>query len=108
MADPIERMKVLITCSTPVVVIGTVEEMRAVGMLRAACAELNLAVLEWSIADGLVRSGTNAPAIPAAGLQMRLNARRHSADANAPESSQPASSNRRVPVQVVANRECMT
>jgi len=108
MADPIERMKVLINSSTPIVVIETVEEMRAVGMLRAACAELNLAVFEWSIADGLVRSGTNAPAIPAAGLQMRINARRHAADANAPESSQAAIYNTQDPVQVLANLESMT
>jgi len=108
MADPLERLKVLIKSSTPIVVMETVEEMRAVGMVRTACAELNLAVFEWSIADGLVRSGTNAPAIPAAALQMRINAVRHAADANTPESTQAAIYNTQDPVQVLANLESMT
>jgi ATP-dependent 26S proteasome regulatory subunit len=30
-------------------------------MVRAACTELNMATFEWTIADGLVRSGSNAP-----------------------------------------------
>lgn len=50
-------MKVLINSSTPIVIMETVEEMRALALVRVACAELNLAVFEWSIADGLVRSG---------------------------------------------------
>src|SRR5436853_3519096 len=108
MADPLERLKVLIKSSTPIVVMETVEEMRAVGMVRTACAELNLAVFEWSIADGLVRSGTNAPAIPAAALQMRINAVRHAADANTPESTQAAIYNTQDPVQVLVNLESMT
>jgi AAA+ superfamily predicted ATPase len=108
MADPLERLKVLINSSTPIVVMETVEEMRAVGMVRAACAELNLAVFEWSIADGLVRSGSNAPAIPAAALQMRINAARHAADANAQESTQAAIYNTQDPVQALANLEAMT
>src|SRR5690349_134122 len=61
MADPLERLKILINSSTPIVVMETVEEMRAVGLVRSACAELNMAVFEWSIADGLVRSGSNTP-----------------------------------------------
>ncbi|HYL12377.1 MAG TPA: AAA family ATPase [Terriglobales bacterium] len=108
MADPLERLKVLINSSTPIIVMETVEEMRAVGMVRAACTELNLAVFEWSIAEGLVRSGTNTPAIPAAALQMRINAARHAADANAPESTQAAIYNTQDPVQVLANLEAMT
>src|SRR5215831_12000130 len=59
--ETLERLKILINSSTPIVVMETVEEMRAVGLVRAACAELNMAVFEWSIADGLVRSGSNAP-----------------------------------------------
>ena len=105
MADPLERLKVLINSSTPIVVMETVEEVRAVSMVRGACAELNLAVFEWSVADGLVRSGTNAPAIPAAALQMRINAVRHAADAHAPESSQAAIYNTLDPVQALANLE---
>ncbi len=64
MADVLERLKVLINSSTPIVVMETVEEMRAIGMVRAACSELNMAVFEWSIADGLVRSGSGAPVAP--------------------------------------------
>jgi ATP-dependent 26S proteasome regulatory subunit len=65
MADVLDRLKVLINSSTPIVVMETVEEMRAIGMVRAACSELNMAVFEWSIADGLVRSGSGAPVAPA-------------------------------------------
>jgi SpoVK/Ycf46/Vps4 family AAA+-type ATPase len=62
--NPIDRLKVLINSSTPIVVMETVEELRAVSLVRAACSDLNMAVFEWSIADGLVRSGSNAPAAP--------------------------------------------
>jgi hypothetical protein len=61
MADGLERLKVLINSSTPIVVMETAEEMRAISVVRAACAELRMATFEWSIADGLVRSGSNAP-----------------------------------------------
>ena len=37
----------------------TVEEMRAVRLVRAACSSLNLATFEWSIASGLVRCGSD-------------------------------------------------
>jgi len=57
MAEQLERLKVLIESSTPIVVMETVEEVRAVRLVRAACADLNLAVFEWSIAGGLVRCG---------------------------------------------------
>src|SRR5437764_1130947 len=70
MPDALERLKILINSSTPIVVMETIEETRAVGLVRAACAELNMAVFEWSIADGLVRSGSNVPAIPGADLQI--------------------------------------
>jgi len=55
----LERLKVLIDSSTPIVVMETVEEVRAVRMVRAACAALNLAAFEWTIASGLARCGTN-------------------------------------------------
>src|SRR6266567_6768842 len=61
MTDGLDRLKVLINSSTPIVVMETSEEMHAVKMVRAACAELNMATFEWSIADGLLRSGTNTP-----------------------------------------------
>ena len=65
MADTLERLKILINSSTPIVVMETVEEMRAVNLVRSACSELNMAVFEWTIADGLVRSGSNAGVNPA-------------------------------------------
>jgi ATP-dependent 26S proteasome regulatory subunit len=57
MADPLARLKVLISSSTPVVVIETVEETRAVRLIRSAADEMQLPVFEWSIADGLTRAG---------------------------------------------------
>ena len=64
MPDGLERLKILINSSTPIVVMETSEEMHAISMVRAACAELNMATFEWSIADGLLRSGTNTPPEP--------------------------------------------
>ncbi len=61
MSDTLNRLKVLINSSTPILVMETSEEMLAVNMVRSACSELNMAVFEWTIADGLVRSGSNAP-----------------------------------------------
>jgi ATP-dependent 26S proteasome regulatory subunit len=61
MSDGLERLKILINSSTPILVMETAEEMRAVSMVRSACSELNMAVFEWSIADGLLRSGAAAP-----------------------------------------------
>ena len=55
--DPLARLKVLLDSSTPIVVIESVEEVRAVRLVRAACAALNLAAFEWTIASGLVRCG---------------------------------------------------
>ena len=59
MPDGLERLKVLINSSTPIVVMETSEEMRAVALVRTACSELNMATFEWTIADGLVRSGAS-------------------------------------------------
>jgi hypothetical protein len=57
-ADALQRLKILIDSSTPIIAMETVEEMRAVRMVRAACAAINLATFEWSIASGLMRSGS--------------------------------------------------
>ncbi len=108
MPDFLERLKVLINSSTPIVVMETVEEVRAVEAVRRSCAELNMAVFEWSIADGLVRSGSGTPVVPGASLQMRLNAARHAADSGAPEPSHAAIYNTTDPVQALANMESMT
>lgn len=59
MADALERLKILVDSSTPIVVLETVEEMRAIRMVRSVCSTLNLATFEWSIASGLVRSGSD-------------------------------------------------
>jgi ATP-dependent 26S proteasome regulatory subunit len=59
MPDALERLKILLNSSTPIVVMETVEEMRAVRLVRAACSSLNLATFEWSIASGLVRCGSD-------------------------------------------------
>jgi hypothetical protein len=55
--DPLARLKVLLDSSTPIVVMQTVEEVRAVRLVRAACTALNLAAFEWTIAGGLTRCG---------------------------------------------------
>ncbi len=60
MADALERLKILLNSSTPIVVMETVEEMRAVRLVRAACSSLNLATFEWSIASGLVRAAATS------------------------------------------------
>jgi SpoVK/Ycf46/Vps4 family AAA+-type ATPase len=64
MADVLERLKILIDSSTPIIVMETVEEMRAVQLVREASSPLNLAVFEWSIASGLVRCGGDAAGSP--------------------------------------------
>ncbi len=56
-SDPKQRLRVIIDSSTPVVIFETVEELRALRVVKEAAAELNLPVFEWSIADGLARSG---------------------------------------------------
>jgi SpoVK/Ycf46/Vps4 family AAA+-type ATPase len=57
LADALGTLKVLIDSSAPIVVMETVEEVRAVRLVRVACASLNLATFEWSIASGLARCG---------------------------------------------------
>jgi hypothetical protein len=61
MTDGLDRLKVLINSSTPIIVMETSEETHAVSMVRTACSDLNMATFEWTIADGLLRSGSNAP-----------------------------------------------
>ena len=57
MCDVLDRLKILIESSTPIIVMETMEEMRAVHLVREASSPLNLAVSEWSIAKGLSRCG---------------------------------------------------
>jgi ATP-dependent 26S proteasome regulatory subunit len=134
MSDTLERLKVLINSSTPIVVMETAEEMRAVNMVRTACSELNMATFEWSVADGLVRSGSNAPAQPLTNHSAAWNQSGHAAtqprtalspgssesdrltrammSAIGAESGAAAAGasiyNTREPVQALANMESMT
>jgi ATP-dependent 26S proteasome regulatory subunit len=99
-----ERLKVLINSSTPIVIIETVEEMRAVSMVRQACSELSLAVFEWTIADGLIRSGSGTPVSEM--TPVRTNAA-HLAPNGASSLAAPIY-NTADPVQALANMEAMT
>src|SRR6266849_2367857 len=128
MTDGLERLKILINSSTPIIVMETAEETHAVGMVRTACSELNMATFEWSIADGLVRSGGNAPAdagkiavspgatqprtslSPSAGEAARLARAVLSHATDSVANGHPASSiyNTHEPVQALANMESMT
>jgi len=100
----------------------TVEEMRAVGLARAASAELNMAVFEWSIADGLVRAGTGTPVAPNISGHTRVDSRAggggesdrlanavvSALGSDAAAAAKPAIYNTREPVQALANMESMT
>jgi len=106
--SPIDRLKVLINSSTPIVVMETVEEVRALTLVRNACSELSLAVFEWTIADGLVRSGSSVgPGLGPGqgGSETRLHTFTGS-DAGA--GAKTAVYNTTDPVQALANLETMT
>src|SRR5260370_10239944 len=91
---PLDRLKVLINSSTPIVVMETVEELRALSLVRMACSELSVAVFEWTIADGLVGSGSGAAALPSVVT-----------DAPGPRTAMYDTAD---PVQALANLETMT
>ncbi len=107
--------------STPIVVMETVEEVRALSLVRDACSQLNLPVFEWTIADGLVRSGSGAAApqpLPprsiAAFPQGNNEADRFaravlsSVGSDAAAGTKTAMYNTADPVQALANLEAMT
>jgi hypothetical protein len=105
--DPLKRLKILINSSTPIVVMETVEEMRALALVRRACSDLSLAVFEWTIADGLVRSSGGAaapqPVVPGHSEKTTM------AEAGPKTSGyNTAIYNTSDPVQVLANMENMT
>jgi hypothetical protein len=108
--NPLDRLKVLINSSTPIVVMETVEELRALSLVRTACSELNLPVFEWTIADGLVRSGSGVAApqpLAYARTETRMGAiPQGNSDAGA--SPRTAMYNTADPVQALANLETMT
>src|SRR4030088_1682485 len=97
--NPLDRLKVLINSSTPIVVMETVEEMCAMSLVRTACSQLSLPVYEWTIADGLVRCGSDfavaAPVLSATG-------------SGAGVAPRTAMYNTADPVQALANLETMT
>jgi len=119
--NPSERLKVLINSSTPIVVMETVEEMCALSLVRSACSDLGLPVFEWTIADGLIRSGSGVP-VPQPPTQSHINAIPHgnseadrlaravlsSAGSDAGAGPKTAMYNTADPVQALANLETMT
>ncbi len=111
-ADALQRLKTLIDSSTPIVVMETVEEMRAVRMVRSACAALNLATFEWSVASGLMRSGSTVGEVVTG-----MDSGAHYAPPHADMGSQNMDSieqnakalyNSREPAQMLANLEGIT
>jgi len=107
--SPLDRLKVLINSSTPIVVMETVEEVCAMSLVRTACSQLSLPVYEWTIADGLVRCGSDvalsAPALAATGYG--ASGAPKTAVGNA-ATHNPAMYNTADPVQALANLETMT
>jgi hypothetical protein len=107
--SPIDRLKVLINSSTPIVVMETVEEMCVMSLVRTACSQLSLPVYEWTIADGLVRCGNDfavaAPALSGVGSGSGAGSRTAAGIAT---THNPAMYNTADPVQALANLETMT
>ena len=101
MADTLDRLKILLNSSTPIVVMETVEEMRAVRLVRAACSSLNLATFEWSIASGLVRCGSDVgELVPETGFS--ANSTGHD------QSGAQGLYNSKEPAQALSNLEAMS
>jgi SpoVK/Ycf46/Vps4 family AAA+-type ATPase len=100
--DPLARLKVLLDSSTPIVAMETVEEVRAVRLVRAACASLNLAAFEWTIASGLVRCGSDVGELAADGMDAPSP---HGAAAQQSLANSKAIYNSQDPAQMLANLE---
>ena len=103
MPDVVEQLKILLDSSTPIVILETVEEIRAVRLVHAAALPLDLAVFEWTIASGLVRCGddTVAPA------QRSTSTIRTAASFSAEPGAQ-AIYNSRDPSQALSNLEAIS
>ena len=72
--NPKDFLKILIDSNTPMAMIETAEEVRALEVIRQAASELAMPVFEWSIADGLQRVGLHGeaalpPPIPVLGKE---------------------------------------
>lgn len=115
MAATLDRLKILINSSTPMVVMETVEERRAISLVRSACSDLQLAMFEWTIADGLTRSGGGAPPTTPSTIQARVDQQMSNwgHPSASPANEAPAAGaktavyNSREPVQALANMESM-
>jgi SpoVK/Ycf46/Vps4 family AAA+-type ATPase len=103
MPDVLERLKVLIDSSTPIVILETVEETRAVRLVHAAASALDLAVFEWTIASGLVRCG-NDIGPPA----QRLTPMAHATPNSSADAGSQAIYNSRDPSQALSNLESIS
>jgi SpoVK/Ycf46/Vps4 family AAA+-type ATPase len=104
-SDALQRLKVLIDSSTPIVAMETVEEMRAVRMVRAACAALNLAAFEWSIASGLMRCGSSVGEVVPGGFDFVDHNTAGHGGLDSIEQNAKALYNSREPAQMLANLE---
>ena len=109
MADALERLKILLNSSTPIVVMETVEEMRAVRLVRVACSSLNLATFEWSIASGLVRCGSDVGELVPEPNHLPANAYGLGGTGHDPnDAGAQALYNSKEPVQALSNLEAMS
>ena len=103
--DPLARLKVLLDSSTPIVVVETVEEVRTVRLVRAACASLSLAAFEWTIASGLVRCGGDVGEIVP---ESRNSISAHGPAAQEALANSNAIYNSQDPAQMLANLEAIS
>jgi hypothetical protein len=100
--DPLARLKVLLDSSTPIVAIETIEEVRAVRLVRAACAALNIAAFEWTVASGLVRCGSDVGELAVEGVDSTSS---YGAAAQQALANSKAIYNSQDPAQMLANLE---
>jgi len=118
--EPKDRLKIIIESSTPVVAIETVEEARALDVIRQAAAELQMPVFEWSVADGLFRSGQKPGATDLPGAVSAVNPQLVAAGAppmkvppmptgqQSPSGSTPSIYNTKEAAQVLAHLQTLT
>jgi ATP-dependent 26S proteasome regulatory subunit len=110
MITPLERLKTLINSSTPIVIVETLEEKRAISMVRTVCAQLHLPLFEWSIATGLVRCGSTGPLTIESGKAASKHDQIQKAThpLGLPEQIQAMIGNTREPAQVLAHLETLS
>jgi hypothetical protein len=104
MQEVFDRLKILIDSSTPIIVMETVEEMRAVRLVREASSSLRLATFEWSVASGLVRCGAEEASAPAARFPGAARATLQGASEVSPQ----AIYHSQEPAQALSNLEAIT